>query len=69
MSFLFASFPPLIIVFGGLGILLIEEELGGEVIKAEVPQGALSRTRHLGGLPLLLNVGWEGTSRRIDPSS
>ena len=45
--------------FGGLGIHLIEEELGGggEVIKGEVPQGALSRTRHLGGLPLLLNVG------------
>ena len=50
--------------FGGLGIHLIgEEELGGEVIKAEVPQGALSRTRHLGELPLLLNVGWKDTSR------
>jgi len=55
--------------FGGLGIHLIEEELGGEVIKGEVPQGALSRTRHLGGLPPLLNVGWKGTSRRIDSSS
>ena len=55
--------------FGGLGTLLIGEEFGGRGAKGEVPQGALSRTRLLGGLPLLLNVGWEGTSRRIDPSS